>query len=612
MEKNTVKMKTFANIGRRAVTKWIFVSGILVLFASCGDIYDNIKDFSVEEIVYPAKFDTIYGAAGFERVEIDLCSAGRIPSGRMNLGKAERTIVEYIAHDDTVRLVFDSVCSWLNITGLDEPKLYSFKIYTSNGEKYGDLSVPKTIDLTPYTSQDRDALGLAPPLTIESTSSVLVEWRSRLSSATVFNFYSYEYSYRDRDDDVHTGEGEGDLPSFFVENIRKGEITSINMKCRVQPVLNGRLILDTIDWEPTLSVNISDAAVPALFLKSPAAATSVDFPVKFEWVMTDEVSDYTLKLSRNSGFLPGETYEINAGSAGEYDLAGAVAQEVSDSFGSNVMNLYWTVVPTTPVAGIRTQFRQLQVTDRHPLAVADVLDIVFEADGTARDVAFSTERVKINRIKGSDPLDIIYNEEYGRYMARLNPGTGIGSSPNVNQASFYQADYDANMTFRNNLSNTHSIEVVAMLDEDFPLPSSNNNEVKIFVSMGGGGTGIQLTNRGAGNEFTFQPHINGGWRTLRSGVTPERGRYYHVVGTWDKITGKICIYVDGELKGEMTQTGNFTFPSNAPRWFATGGQQAASGSLPYITAAMKGDLVVARIHSKALTAEEVASLYRQL
>lgn len=603
-------MKTFINNNEcRTISKWIFVTGILVfLSASCRDIYDNIKDFSVEEIVYPAKFDTIYGSAGFERVEIDLCTAGRIPSSQMALGKAMRTIIEY----DTVTLVLDSVCSWVNITGLNEPKLYHFKIYTSNSEEYSDRSVPLEISLTPYTSQDRDALGLTPPLTVESTSSVLVEWRSRLSSATVFNFYSYEYSYMDRDDNVHSGDGEGDLPSFFVENIRKGEITSIDMKCRIQPVLNGKLILDTIDWEPSLSVNISDAAIPAMFLKSPTAATTVYAPMKFEWVMTDEVSDYTLKLSRNSAFIQEETFEINAGNAGEYVLEADKVQELTDFFDANVMNFYWTVVPTTPVAGVRTQFRQLQMINKHPLAVADMLDIVFDPDGTARDVALSLQRVQIDRIKGTDPLDVVYNDEYGRYMVKLDPEAGTGRNPNMNQASFYQVHYADNMPFRENLANTHSMEIVVMFDEDYPLPSSNGSEVKIFVSHGGGGTGIQLTNRSANNELTFQPHVGGGWRTLRSGVTPERGRYYHVVGVWDKTAGKIYIYVDGELKNEMDQTGAFTFPSNQPHWFATGGQQGTSGSMPVITSAMKGNLVLVRVYSKALTAEDIAALYQQL
>jgi hypothetical protein len=46
---------------------------------SCGDIYDNIKDFSVEEIVYPAHYDTIFGRPGYQRVEIDLVKEGRLP-----------------------------------------------------------------------------------------------------------------------------------------------------------------------------------------------------------------------------------------------------------------------------------------------------------------------------------------------------------------------------------------------------------------------------------------------------------------------------------------------------------------------------------------------------
>jgi hypothetical protein len=600
-------MKTFINIKYRKALKWsLLVSLSALMSVSCKDIYDNIKDFSVEEIVYPAKFDTIYGTVGFERVEIDLCKAGRVPAGNIKLGKAMKTVIEY----DTSTIVIDSVCSWVNITGLKEPKLYTFRVYTA--DEYDDRSTPKEISLTPYTAQDRSSLGLAPPLIIESTSSALVEWRTRVSSS-LFNLYSYEYEYKDRDSITHKGTGESDLPSFFVENIRKGNTTLIKMKCRIQPKLGDKLILDTVDWEQTIALNISDAAVPALFLKTPVASVSTDVPLTFEWVMTDEVTGYTLKLSRNSAFLPSETETVDVGNVDSFVMDKPAAQSLLARFNASVIDLYWTVVPTIASESVRTQYRQLRVISRDPRAVADMLDIVFNADGSAQDIAVSTQRCAVNRYKGTNPLDVSFNERYQRYMASFNPTGTAGSNPSVNESSFYQAYYFDNSSFRDKLSNSHSIELLVMINEDFSS-TTINNEVKIFASQGGGGTGIQLGNKSSyNNEFVFQVHVNGGWRYIRSGVTPEKGRYYHVVGVWNKAQGKCYIYVDGEKKGELEQSGNFTFPSNVNTyWFCLGGTSAISGSTPSMANVMRGDIVIARIHSAPLTAEEITALYQQL
>jgi hypothetical protein len=598
-------MKTLVNIEYRKISKWLYIACTVAFFyVSCKDIYDNIKDFAVEEIVYPAKFDTVYATAGFERVEIDLYSAGRVPANKMKFGKAAKTIVEY----DTVSIVRDSVCSWINITGLKEPKLYSFKIYTA--DEYNNRSVPLEVSITPYTSQDRDALGLTPPLIIESTSSALVEWRSRLSSETVFNFYSYAYEYQDRNEDTHAGEGVGDLPSFFVENIRRGEATSIKIKSRIQPVLNGKLILDTIDWIQTLALNISDAAIPALFLKTPSAGDIVQFPLTFEWIMTEEVTDYTLKLSRNSAFLPEETITVNAGNNGVLEMGAVEAMNVFDFFNASVMNIYWTVTPTTPVAGLRTQFRQLTVNSkRDPRSVADMADVIFNPDGTATDISLSSQFCSVNRIQGTNPLDVVFNNEYQRYMACFNPVNATGSNSSVNESSLYQIYYSDNTPFREKLANTHSLEVVVMMDEEFPL--TTNNEVKILSSQGGGGTGLQVGNKDSyGNEFVFQISI-GGWKYVRSGVTPVKGKYYHLVGVWDKTAGRIAIYIDGEKKNETTQTGDLTLPSNVNTyWFALGGTSGVAGTTPLLNNVMHGNIVLARIHSKALTDEDVDYLYQ--
>src|SRR3546814_4036495 len=76
-------------------------------------MYDTLEEYS-GEVVYPAKYDTIVGHIGYERVEIDLMKAGRIPSSEIMMGKAVKTVIEY---EDQV-ITLDSLVSWVNITGL--------------------------------------------------------------------------------------------------------------------------------------------------------------------------------------------------------------------------------------------------------------------------------------------------------------------------------------------------------------------------------------------------------------------------------------------------------------------------------------------------------------
>lgn len=91
----------------------------MILQIGCKGMYDNLEKYAKEDI-YSAKYDTIIGQVGYERVEIDLLKAGRNPSSKIYMRKAKKTVVEY----DDKRIVIDSVVSWVNITGLTVSKLY--------------------------------------------------------------------------------------------------------------------------------------------------------------------------------------------------------------------------------------------------------------------------------------------------------------------------------------------------------------------------------------------------------------------------------------------------------------------------------------------------------
>ncbi|MDR1222793.1 MAG: hypothetical protein LBL07_07955 [Tannerella sp.] len=357
---------------------------MLVLFAvlavSCSEIYDNIAEYVTSEKVYSDKLDGVIRVQiGFERVEIDLMEAGRIPSSQIHMGKAKKTVIECADFTEPDhRRVIDSVCSWVNITGLTQQKLYKFTLYTE--DEFGNRSKPITAEAKPYTSENRDALELPPPGITESTSAVLLEWQDPLSSKS-YNFFRYRYEYTDRDGIVHDGDGDGDMPSFFVENVALGQNINIRMTCRVVPKLpdgTGRdvPILDTLDWQTQLRVSISSDALPAIFLKTPASATVLGvaedgaFPQTFSWTDVPEAGgDYILKISKDAAFPEDGTLSIAVGDKTEYELdreTGASFLTRFKPFHGGRLTLYWTIIPTTPSASIRTQARQFAVMRPQP------------------------------------------------------------------------------------------------------------------------------------------------------------------------------------------------------------------------------------------------------
>jgi hypothetical protein len=336
------------------VLLWALVS------VSCSDIYDNIKDFSPEERIYPARFDIVRTSYGYERVEFDFGTQGRVPASQMYLGKAKKTIVEY----DDKRLVFDSICSWVNIKGLTESRIYKFKIYTE--DQYGNPSIANEVAVTPFTSEDVSALALTPPSIIESTTTVNVEWRNPIESE-LYKFARYSYEYTDRNGQIQGGSGDGNMPNFFVENINKSTDVPVKITARVLPNFNNRPILDTIDMVTNQIVHISDNAQPVVFLKFPVATTTFDpeeglFPLDFNWIKVDEAQRYVLKFSRNSE-VPNEpsTVVIDVGDNDSYTLtrktADSIVNLVADVAGP--FSLYWTIGAKESTSQVNEQKRNL-------------------------------------------------------------------------------------------------------------------------------------------------------------------------------------------------------------------------------------------------------------
>lgn len=226
------------------------ILSLLVLTAlmwSCEDMYDKQGKYE-GEIVYPAKYDTVIGYIGFERVEIDLMKAGRIPSSEILLGKAKKTKITY----DDKEIVIDSLVSWVNITGLTQSKLYRFNITTV--DEYGNESVPQEIALIPFTSTDLAGYAVTPPRVMASPSAAVVDWPNGISSV-LMNYYGLKFSYKDKEGNTQSGERGADS-RFFVGNLTAGEPVQIDMEYKIIPIVNRVPILDTVIFSDVLNINM--------------------------------------------------------------------------------------------------------------------------------------------------------------------------------------------------------------------------------------------------------------------------------------------------------------------------------------------------------------------
>lgn len=222
-----------------------------------------------------------------------------------------------------------------------------------------------------------------------------------------------------------------------------------------------------------------------------------------------------------------------------------------------------------------------------------MLDVVFNADGSAKDM--SSYKRNVLPQNGSN-LVTYYDETFGNYIARFNNNPGEPVS-----TGYYTMNYSNDNVFKSGLADGHSIETVFMFEAD----NDGSEEIKMFSSHGSGGTGIMLSRSDKGKDITFLPHVGGSYIWTGSKIVPERGKYYHVVGVWDKTKGESRIYVNGELKATVPAAGEFSHVNGVSmQWFGIGADAGQSGE-----AAWKGDVASARIYDAILDDAAVKALW---
>lgn len=216
-------------------------------------MYDNIEPYA-DEVVYPAKYDTIISKVGYERVELDLMKVGRIPSSQISMGKSQKTIIEY----DNESITIDSLVSWVNVTNLTQSKLYRIRVYTI--DEFNNKSVPQVIAVIPYTKSDVDNLVVSSPRVLTSPSAAVLDWPTALTNI-LLNYRSLEYEYTDKNGTKFTG-AKMNNPRIFAANLNAGQPFNLQIKYNVIPKVNGIAILDSVQLVVPLTISMPTGSTP--------------------------------------------------------------------------------------------------------------------------------------------------------------------------------------------------------------------------------------------------------------------------------------------------------------------------------------------------------------
>lgn len=229
---------------------------------------------------------------------------------------------------------------------------------------------------------------------------------------------------------------------------------------------------------------------------------------------------------------------------------------------------------------------------------ADLLDIVFNLDGTAKDVSASSNYVQT---LSGNALVTYQHPYFNSPVAHFShePGTTATSG-------YYRVDFTDKMA--QGLADGHTLEMVFCSN----FEPDGATEYKMFSAMDSGGTGFLISKSNHGTALHFLPNVStdgsSKWIWTSTGIRPVPGRYYHVVGVWNKREGKSYVYVDGELKATVSAPGNFVQPSAAAaKWWSIGGDASKSGS----QASWNGDVALARVYDDPLDASQVKLLYEK-
>ncbi len=253
------------------------------------------------------------------------------------------------------------------------------------------------------------------------------------------------------------------------------------------------------------------------------------------------------------------------------------------------------------------------ITFNFTAPVADMLDVQFGEDGSVTDVSpmhnpIETYATTDGENFSESTVPTNYNVEYGRYVATY--ANQMGSSKLGTNGVYSKMDFASNEEFMQKLKDGHTLETIIRVNEEVP-----DAESKWFSAHEAGGTGLMIckakNSLNGQPEITFLPNVSADgtkskWIWGVSGVTPEVGTFYDVVGVWNKEEGKADIYINGELMNSVDAAGELHLPNNeAARWFGIGCDAGPKGG----QWGGNWDIVSVKVYDAPLSQYDVKMMY---
>lgn len=218
--------------------------------------------------------------------------------------------------------------------------------------------------------------------------------------------------------------------------------------------------------------------------------------------------------------------------------------------------------------------------------VADLMDIVFGENGAVQDVSPVATEV----LTGNTVPQTYFNETYQRWVAQFS-GT--------DNQEYYAVPYGNSGTVHDAMSGSFSLEVLAVIN------NPGDNLPAIVSSQQTGGFGIE-----PGNDIQVWGCFSDRYATAYTGIEPEHGRFYHIIGVYDYDKSEMRVYVDGQAAGSVSVAGLMDYPDGLAQYFCIGGDASFNADIAEYQ--LEGEVALVRMYSHAINLSEAKKLYNDL
>lgn len=252
---------------------------------------------------------------------------------------------------------------------------------------------------------------------------------------------------------------------------------------------------------------------------------------------------------------------------------------------------------------------------------ADVLDVVFNADGTATDISNLGNTIAqkgtftINSETNEDG-NLVYSQQMDRFVYQ-----GRAKSTG-NPAGYYVIDYAPSRT----TNNPKAPELYTALADGFTIEcyfrilTGTGGELKLIGGTQGGGWTFEmhgnkpslLMNNGTTNVWT--------WCDAKTALTA--GDYCHFIGTWDRDKKEMRAYVNGVLENKCpinsaATNENLHVKGSNFYWIGIGAGGLSSSGGSTISGVSVGagadcDISILRIYDKVIDPSEANALWHEV